>query len=58
MIVSPHYQLCRQQLGLPPSLAVAVPERKATYTDHRYNIMTYLGFQKFDDQAQRTRSLD
>jgi uncharacterized protein DUF4158 len=24
-----------QQLDLPPSLAVEVPERKATYTDHR-----------------------
>ena len=31
---------------------VDVPARKATYTEHRYNIMTYLGFQKFDDQAQ------
>ena len=42
-----------QQLDLPPSLAVEVPERKATYTDHRQNIMTYLGFQRFDDQAQQ-----
>jgi TnpA family transposase len=51
--LSPHIiNYVGQQLGLPPSLAVAVPERKATYTDHRYNIMTYLGFQKFDDQAQ------
>src|SRR5262245_19011028 len=40
------------QLDLPPALAVAVPERKATYTDHRHNILTYLGFQKFDAQAQ------
>ena len=35
-----------------PSLAVEVPERKATYTDHRQNIMAYLGFQRFDDHAQ------
>ena len=40
------------QLGLPPSLVVEVPERQATYTDHRHTIMTYLGFQKFDDHAQ------
>ena len=36
---------------LPPSLALDVPERKATYTDHRQQILTYLGFQKFDDTA-------
>ena len=51
--LSPHIiNYLGQQLDLPPSLAVEVPERKATYTDHRHNIMTYLGFQKFDDQAQ------
>ena len=51
--LSPHIiNYLGQQLDLPPSLAVEVPERKATYTDHRQNIMTYLGFQRFDDQAQ------
>jgi hypothetical protein len=52
--LSPHIiNYLGQQLDLPPSLAVEVPERKATYTDHRQNIMTYLGFQRFDDQAQQ-----
>lgn len=41
-----------QQLDLPPSLAIDVPERKATYTDHRQTIMQYLGFQRFEEQAQ------
>lgn len=51
--LSPHLiNYVGQQLGLPPSLAVVVPERKATYTDHRHKIMTYLGFQPFDAQAQ------
>ena len=51
--LSPHIiNYVGQQLGLPPSLAVEVPERKATYTDHRHHIMTYLGFQPFDAQAQ------
>jgi TnpA family transposase len=39
------------QLGLPPSLVLDVPERKATYTEHRQQILTYLGFQKFDETA-------
>lgn len=41
-----------QQLGLPPSLSVAISERKATYNDHRQNILKYLGFQKFDEIKQ------
>jgi hypothetical protein len=50
--LSPHIiNYLGQQLDLPPSLAVEVPERKATYTDHRQHIMTYLGFQRFDDNA-------
>ena len=40
------------QLGLPPSLTVEVPDRKATYTEHRKNILDYLGFQKFDEANQ------
>ena len=52
--LSPHIiNYLGQQLDLPPSLAVEVPERKATYTDHRQNIMIYLGFQKFEEQAQQ-----
>jgi len=41
-----------QQLDLPPSLTIEVPERKATYSQQRKNILTYLGFQKFDGTAQ------
>src|SRR5262249_22275034 len=39
------------QLDLPPSLAIEVPDRQATYTEHRQHILTYLGLQKFDDAA-------
>jgi TnpA family transposase len=41
-----------QQLELPPSLTIEVPERKATYSQYRQNILTYLGFQKFESAAQ------
>ncbi|MCB1713809.1 MAG: Tn3 family transposase [Candidatus Competibacteraceae bacterium] len=52
--LSPHIiNYLGQQLDLPPSLGVEVPQRKATYTDHRQNIMAYLGFQRFDDPAQQ-----
>lgn len=40
------------QLGLPPSLTVNVPDRKATYLEHRKNILAYLGFRKFGTSAQ------
>ena len=40
------------QLDLPPSLQVHVPEREATYLEHRQHILQYLGFQKFDELAQ------
>jgi hypothetical protein len=33
-------------------LTVEVPDRKATYTEHRKNILDYLGFQKFDERNQ------
>ena len=39
------------QLGLPPSLVVKVPNREATYIKHRRNILSYLGFRKFDEEA-------
>ena len=41
-----------QQVALPPSLAIEVPERKATYTEHRQHILKHLGFQKFDESIQ------
>jgi TnpA family transposase len=40
------------QLDLPPSLTIQVPEREATYLEHRRNILDYLAFRKFDDAAQ------
>ena len=41
-----------QQLDLPPSITVEVPEREATYLEHRQNILKHLGFQRFDQHAQ------
>jgi TnpA family transposase len=40
------------QLALPPSLRVQVPEREATYLEHRQHILSYLGFHKFDEDIQ------
>ena len=40
------------QLDLPPSLTVEVPLREATYLEHRNNVLTYLGFQRFDDAVE------
>lgn len=40
------------QLGLPSSLVIQVPNREATYIEHRRNILNYLGFRKFDEEAQ------
>jgi len=40
------------QLALPPSLTVEVPEREATYLEHRQNVLKHLGFQRFDERAQ------
>ena len=51
--LSPHIvNYLGQQLALPPSLAIDVPQRKATYTDHRQNILKHLEFQKFDEAIQ------
>jgi TnpA family transposase len=51
--LSPHIvNYLGQQLDLPPSLTIEVPDRKATYTDHRQNILKHLGFQKFDEVVQ------
>ena len=41
------------QLSLPPSLTIRTPERKATYTTYRKNILTHLGFRKFTESAQQ-----
>lgn len=41
-----------QQLDLPPSLAVEIPEREATYLEHRQTVLKHLGFQRFDEGAQ------
>jgi len=40
------------QLGLPPSFEVQIPERDATRIEYRKNILHYLGFRKFDVQAE------
>lgn len=41
------------QLGLPPSLTIAVPEREVTFHKHRKRILNYLGFQRFGEKAQK-----
>jgi len=40
------------QLDLPPSLTIQTPNRERTVREHRRNILTYLGFHRFDDAAQ------
>ena len=51
--VSPHIvNYLGQQLDLPPSLTVEVPEREATYLEHRQNVLKHLGFQRFDQRVQ------
>ena len=44
------------QLDLPPSMTIQTPDRKATVVEHRKNILTYLGFRRFDDIAQKELS--
>ncbi len=41
-----------QQLDLPPSLEVQIPEREATYLEHRQNVLKHLGFSRFDEISQ------
>ena len=51
--LSPHIiNYLGQQLDLPPSLTVGVPEREATYLEQRQNILKHLGFQRFDQNTQ------
>ena len=40
------------QFELPPSLTINTPDRDATFSEQRKNILTYLGFTKYDDTAQ------
>lgn len=40
------------QLDLPPSLTINTPDRDATSSEQRKNILSYLGFSKYDDKAQ------
>ena len=51
--LSPHIvNYLGQQLDLPPSLTVEVPQREATYLEHRQNVLRHLGFERFDPIAQ------
>lgn len=47
--------LCKQ-LNLAPVLNIEIPEREATWLEHRKNILGYLGFQSFD-AAKREETL-
>lgn len=40
------------QLNLLPSLSILTPHREATIAEQRKQILSYLGFSKYDDQAQ------
>lgn len=40
------------QLHLPPSLTINIPDREATFSEQRKNILSYLGFSRYDDEAQ------
>jgi hypothetical protein len=51
--LSPHIvNYVGQQLELPPSLTVEVPEREATYLEHRQNVLKHSGLQRFDQNVQ------
>ncbi|BDS15697.1 Tn3 family transposase [Aureispira anguillae] len=41
------------QLNLPTNLAIKVTSRKATQSIHRKNILSYLGFKKFDEAIEK-----
>lgn len=40
------------QLHLPPSLTINIPDREATFSEQRKNILSYLGFSRYDNEAQ------
>ena len=41
-----------KQLDLPPSLAIEIPDREATLSNQRRDILNHLGFEKFGSQAE------
>jgi hypothetical protein len=41
-----------QQLDIPPTLHPSLPEREATYLEHRKNIFEHLGFTGFSTEAK------
>jgi hypothetical protein len=45
------------QLALPPSLSIAIPKREATFSEQRKNILSYLGFQKYNESTQEKLGL-
>lgn len=45
-----HY--LNKQLNLPIDLSANISTRKATYSNYHKNILTYLGFQKFDEASE------
>ena len=52
--LSPHIvNYLGQQLELPPYLNVQLPEREATYLEHRQNVLQYLGFRRFGEVEQQ-----
>ena len=42
-----------EQLGLPPTRQVQIPQREATYVEQRKHILTYLGFSRFDEAIKK-----
>ena len=45
------------QLGLPANLSVDISSRKATLSIYRNNVLTYLGFNKFDESSEKLDDL-
>lgn len=45
-----------KQLDLPPSLAIEVPEREATLSRQRKDILNHLGFKKYGKDAEERLS--
>ncbi|MEM1119176.1 MAG: DUF4158 domain-containing protein [Bacteroidota bacterium] len=50
-----HY--LNKQLGLPIDLSATISTRKATYSNYHNNILSYLGFQKFDESVENQLSI-
>jgi len=45
-----------KQLDLPPSLAIEVPDREATLSRQRKDILNHLGFKKYGKEAEERLS--